>query len=54
MGQKSTQLTHLEKVQRPKEKSRVKHFFAKVIKVVAKVYSREKSLGIVGHFKHTM
>ena len=43
MGQKSIQLTYLEKVQHPIEKSRAKNFFAKVIKVVAKVYSCEKS-----------
>ena len=45
MGQKRAQLPYFELVQHPKEKSRAKNFFAKVIKAVAKVYLPEKNLG---------
>lgn len=42
MGQKSAHLPNFENVQYPKEESKQKHFFAKVITEVAKVYLCEK------------
>ena len=45
MGQKSAHLPNFENVQYPKEESKQKHFFAKVITEVAKVYLCEKKIG---------
>ena len=49
MGQKSAQLPNFENVQYPKEESKQKHFFAKVITEVAKVYLCEKKIGGFWH-----
>ena len=47
MDQKRAKLTYFEKVQHPKEKSRAKNIFTKVIRLIMKVYLSEKNFGRV-------